>query len=92
MSDIDITLYVNEYRLAALENVLAGQDCSIEGMLQKAFEERYESLVPEEKREEIETLIQQEEAEEQGRMETARRFAVIHFHAGEDDVHFTCPG
>lgn len=89
MSDIDITLYVNEYRLAALENVLAGQDCSIEGMLRKAFEERYESLVPEEKREEIETLIQQEEAEEQRRTEAARRFAVIHFHAGEDDVHFT---
>lgn len=99
MNDIDVTVYFNEHRLAALDEVLNDQGRTIEGVLRKCFEETYESLVPEEKREEIETLIRQEEAEAQREAEAARRFAVIHFHEDGDDfislltcgIHFTAP-
>ena len=78
-----------EHRLAALDEVLNDQGRTIEGVLRKCFEETYASLVPEEKREEIETLIRQEEAQAQQEAEAARRFAVIHFHEDGDDFHFT---
>ena len=89
MNDIDVTVYFNEHRLAALDEILNGQGRTIEGVLRKCFEETYASLVPEEKREEIETLIRQEEAQAQQEAEAARRFAVIHFHEDGDDFHFT---
>ena len=65
MNDIDVTVYFNEHRLAALDEVLNDQGRTIEGVLRKCFEETYASLVPEEKREEIEALIRQEEAQAQ---------------------------
>ena len=89
MNDIDVTVYFNEHRLAALDEVLNDQGRTIEGVLRKCFEETYASLVPEEKREEIEALIRQEEAQAQQEAEAARRFAVIHFHEDGDDFHFT---
>ena len=89
MNDIDVTVYFNEHRLAALDEVLNDQGRTIEGVLRKCFEETYASLVPEEKREEIEALIRQEEAQAQREAEAARRFAVIHFHEDGDDFHFT---
>lgn len=89
MNDIDITVYFNKHRLAALDEALNNQGRTIEGELRKSFEETYESLVPEEKREEIESLIRQEEAQAQREAEAARRFAVIHFHEDGDDFYFT---
>lgn len=89
MNDIDVTVYFNEHRLAALDEILNDQGRTIEGVLRKCFEESYASLVPEEKREEIEALIHQEEAQAQREAEAARRFAVIHFHEDGDDFHFT---
>ena len=89
MNDIDVTVYFNEHRLAALDEILNDQGRTIEGVLRKCFEETYASLVPEEKREEIEALIRQEEAQTQREAEAARRFAVIHFHEDGDDFHFT---
>lgn len=86
MSDIEITLFLNEYRFAALEQALSEQGSSVEDFLNRSFMERYESLIPEEKREEIETLIQQEE---QRQLEGGGQFAVIHFHEEGDDYHFT---
>ncbi len=89
MNDIDVTIYFNEHRLTALEEVLTTQGRTIEGMLGDFFEETYESLVPKEKREEVEAQIRQEEAKEQQEAEAARQFAVIHFHDNADDFHFT---
>lgn len=86
MNDIDVTVYFNEHRLAALDEILNGQGRTIEGVLRKCFEETYASLVPEEKREEIEALIRQKEAKAQREAEAARRFAVIHFR--EDGMIF----
>ena len=89
MNDIDVTVYFNEHRLAALDEILNDQGRTIEGVLRKCFEETYASLVPEEKREEIEALIRQEEAQTQREAEAARRFAVIHFHeTGMISFHF----
>lgn len=70
MNDIDVTVYFNEHRLAALDEILNGQGRTIEGVLRKCFEETYASLVPEEKREEIEALIRQKEAKAQREAET----------------------
>lgn len=86
MSDIEITLFLNEHRFAALEQALTEQDSSVEDYLKESFVDRYESLIPEERREEIETLIQQEE---QRQLEAGRQFAVLHFHEEGDDYHFT---
>lgn len=86
MPDVEITLFLNEHRFAALEQALSKQDSSVEDFLKHSFLERYESLISEERREEIETLIQQEE---QRQLEAGRPFAVIHFHEESDDYHFT---
>ena len=73
MNDIDVTVYFNEHRLAALDEILNGQGRTIEGVLRKCFEETYASLVPEEKREEIEALIRQKEAKAQREAEKMER-------------------
>ena len=44
MNDIDVTVYFNEHRLAALDEILTDQGRTIEGVLRKFFEETYASL------------------------------------------------
>lgn len=90
MSDIDITLYLNEYRVRALANALGNQTAeTVEDKLTEAFDILYQEYVPDEQRATIEARIERENAAEQARREAARRFAVYHIRENGDDYHFT---
>lgn len=89
MNNIDITLSINELRYNALREYLEPLGFSIELQLQKTFDEFYESMIPEEERDKIEKQILELEEAEKMKAEAARRFAVIHLHEGDDDMHFT---
>lgn len=90
MSDIDITLYLNEYRVRALADALGSQTAeTVEDKLTEAFDTLYQEYVPDEQRASIEATIEREDAAEQARLEAARRFAVYHIRENGDDCHFT---
>lgn len=90
MSDIDITLYLNEYRVRALADALGSQTAeTVEDKLTEAFDTLYQEYVPDEQRASIEARIEREDAAEQARLEAARRFAVYHIRENGDDFHFT---
>ena len=90
MSDIDITLYLNEYRVRALAEALGSQTAeTVEDKLTEAFDTLYQEYVPDEQRASIEATIERENAAEQARLEAARRFAVYHIRENGDDCHFT---
>jgi len=90
MSDIDITLYLNEYRVQALAYALGNQTAeTVEDKLAEAFDLLYQEYVPDEQRASIEATIENEYAAEQAKMEAARRFAVYHIRENGDDYHFT---
>lgn len=90
MNDIDITLYLNEYRVRALADALGNQTAeTVEDKLTEAFDTLYQEYVPDEQRASIEARIEREDAAEQARLETARRFAVYHIRENGDDCHFT---
>ena len=90
MSDIDITLYLNEYRVRALAEALGSQTAeTVEDKLTEAFDTLYQEYVPDEQRASIEATIEREDAAEQARLEAARRFAVYHIRENCEDQHFT---
>lgn len=90
MNDIDITLYLNEYRVRALADTLGDQTAeTVEDKLAEAFDTLYQEYVPDEQRASIEATIEREDAAEQARLEAARRFAVYHIRENGDDCHFT---
>ena len=90
MNDIDITLYLNAYRVRALADALGDQTAeTVEDKLVEAFDTLYQEYVPDEQRASIEATIESEYAAEQAKMEAARRFAVYHIRENGDDYHFT---
>lgn len=90
MNDIDITLYLNEYRVRALADAIGSQTAeTVEDKLAEAFDLLYQEYVPDEQRASIEATIEREDATEQARLEAARRFAVYHIRENGDDCHFT---
>lgn len=90
MSDIDITLYLNEYRVRALADALGNQNAeTVEDKLTEAFDLLYQEYVPDEQRASIEAMIESEYAAEQAKTEAARCFAVYHIRENGYDYHFT---
>ena len=90
MNDIDITLYLNAYRVRALADALSNQTAeTVEDKLAESFDTLYQEYVPDEQRASIESMIESEYAAEQAKMEAARRFAVYHIRENGDDYYFT---
>ena len=79
MNDIDITLYLNEYRVKALADALAQRTANtVEDELHKAFDALYLEYVPGERRADIEA-----------RYDGKHRFAVYHIRENGENYHFT---
>ena len=90
MNDIDITLYLNAYRVRALADALGDQTAeTVEDKLTEAFDMLYQEYVPDEQRASIEATIEREDAAGQARLEASRRFAVYHIRENGEDQHFT---
>ena len=89
MTDEELVLYFNEYKLAKLESYLLKNGSSVEHELQNLLDRFYEQTVPEHERMEVEAQIELEREREAAAREASRRFAVVHFHEGDDDFFFT---
>ena len=89
MTDEELVLYFNEHRLAKLESYLLKEGSSVEHELQNLLDRFYEQTVPEHERMEVEAQIELEREREAAVREASRRFAVVHFHEGDDDFFFT---
>ena len=88
MSDVDVTVFYNEHRVAAMERALKNTGVNLEDRLEHMLDSIYHELVPNAEREQIEAQIAREASEEYARRQAARRFAVVHFHDADDDFHF----
>lgn len=89
MTDEELVLYFNSLKLAKLESYLLKNGSSVEHELQNLLDRFYEQTVPEHERMEVEAQIELERAREAAAREASHRFAVVHFHEGEDDFFFT---
>lgn len=89
MTDEELVLYFNSHRLAKLESYLLKNGSSVEHELQNLLDRFYEQTVPEHERVKVEAQIKLEREREAAEREASRRFAVVHFHEGEDDFFFT---
>lgn len=89
MSDVEVTVFYNEHRVAAMERALKNTGAILEDRLERALDSIYQELVPATEREQIEAQIAREASEEYARLQAARRFAVVHFHDTDDDFNFT---
>ena len=89
MHDEEIVLYFNSHRLEKLESYLLQDGSSVEHELQNLLDRFYEQTVPEHERMEVEAQVELEREHEAAAREAARRFAVVHFHEGDDDFFFT---
>jgi len=75
--DVQMELYLHEYKMEALSSVLAEQGSSAEERMQGMLISLYDELVPAEVREDIQTRIDAEHAEEQAAREAARKFTAF---------------
>lgn len=89
MPDKEIVLHFNEHRLAKLESYLLKDGSGVEQALQNLLGQFYEQTIPERERMEVETQIELERACESVALDAVQRFAVVHFHEGDDDIFFT---
>lgn len=77
IGDIQMELYLNEYKMKALSSVLVKQGSNVEERMQKMLNDLYTELVPVETRQKIQTRIDEEYAEERARQEAAKKYAVF---------------
>lgn len=78
-------LYLNQYKMEALSSVLAEQGSSVEKRMQEMLNDLYTELVPVETRQEIQTRIDEEYAEEQARQEAAKKYAIFRLRGNGKD-------
>lgn len=88
MNYIDITLYFNELRLKAVQDVLAHDGITIENKMNEAFNFLYEQLVPQEQQTAVEAQIEKIDEAERNELEAKRRFAVFHVRENGSDRYF----
>ncbi|WP_297988828.1 hypothetical protein [Oscillibacter sp.] len=86
--DVQLELWMNEYKLDALAAVLARENTTVEQRMQDALTELYVSLVPPEVRQEISTRIKEELAAQETEMETSRKYAVFHVWENSREEYF----
>lgn len=86
--DVQIELYLHEYKMEALSSVLAEQGSSIEKRMQEMLIDLYVELVPVAAQQEIRTRIDAERAAEQAAWEAARKFTVFRVRQDGADEFF----
>ena len=70
--DVQLELWLHEYKLNALATVLAEEDTTVEQQMQDALTELYVKLVPPEVRQEISVRIKEELAARQKEVEAVQ--------------------
>lgn len=80
--DVQVELWLHEYKLNALASVLEKEGLTVEQRMQDALTELYVARVPPETRKEISARIKEELAAREAEMEESRKYTV--FHVRED--------
>jgi len=86
--DVQMELYLHEYKMDALSSVLAEQGSSVEKRMQEILFNLYNELVPLETREEIQSHINAEHAAWEAEQEAARKFTAFRVRQDGADVFF----
>lgn len=90
--DVQLELYLHEYKMEALSSVLEDQGTSVEARMQEMLVGLYSELVPQEVQQEIRTRIDAEQAAEQAEREAARKYAAFRVRENEQDAYFRLEG
>lgn len=86
--DVQMELWLHEYKMAALSSVLEEQGSTVEKRMQEALLDLYAELVPQEVQQEIRIRIDTEYAAEQAAIEAARQYTVFCVRTGGKDQFF----
>ncbi|MDE7262926.1 MAG: hypothetical protein K2N78_12830, partial [Oscillospiraceae bacterium] len=86
--DVQMELWLHEYKMAALSSVLEEQGSTVEKRMQEALLDLYAELVPQEVQQEIRTRIDAEYAAEKAAREAARKYTVFRVRENEQDECF----
>lgn len=86
--DVSVELWLNEYKMQALESVLDKQGTSVEERLQEHLIELYADLVPVEIQQSIRQRLDSEAKANRAAAEADRRFAVFHVTEDGKSVYF----
>ena len=81
--DVQLELYLHEYKMAALSSALEEQGASVEERMQEMLIGLYSELVPYEVQQEIRTRIDTEYAEAEAAREAARKYAAFRVRENE---------
>lgn len=88
MADEEITLYYNRLRLDAIKEALGNQSQAVSEELYATLDALYESVVPAEKRADIENTIVEDLRRAEEAKEAARKFSLIHVRENGMDSYF----
>ncbi len=86
--DVQMELYLHEYKMKALSSVLAGQGSSVEKRMQEMLIDLYAELVPVETQQEICARIDAEHAALEAEQEAARKFTAFRVRQDGADAFF----
>ena len=87
MSNTEVPLLYNKYRLRALKKTLEKHDSSLEHELHQALDVLYRQHVPANEQEQIESMIHREEAAAADCQKYIGAFGVYHLHSKDGDMH-----
>lgn len=86
--DVQIELWLHEYKMEALAAVLAEKDTTVEQRMQDALTELYAALVPRETREAISARIKEDLSMQEAAIEASRKCAVFHVQENGREEYF----
>ena len=86
--DVQLELWLHEYKLNALAAVLEKEGTTVEQRMQDALTELYVARVPPETRQEISARIKEELAVREAEMEASRQCAVFHVRENGREEYF----
>ena len=86
--DVQMELWLHEYKMAALSSVLEEQGSSVEERMQEMLIDLYSEMVPYEVQQEIRTRIDAEQAAEKAAIEAARQYTVFCVRADSTEQFF----
>ena len=86
--DVQVELWLHEYKLNALASVLEKEGITVEQRMQDALTELYVARVPPETRQEISARIKEELAAREAEIEASRQYAVFHVRENGVEEYF----
>lgn len=86
--DVQLELWLHQYKMDALSSVLEAQGSSVEKRMQEMLIDLYAALVPAETRQEIRTRIDAEYAATQAEKEAARQYTAFRVRENGGDSFF----